>query len=59
MILIGALSLRSTGLSLDMLSDRAEREEEEEEEPLEPISRQAEKAAYRTGDEGGPLRDRP
>jgi uncharacterized protein (TIRG00374 family) len=61
MILIGALSLRTAGLSLDMLSDRAELEEDEEEEeegPLEPISRQAETAACRTGDGEDPLRDR-
>lgn len=59
MIVIGALSLRTAGLSLDMLSDRTELEEEEGERQLEPISRQAEIAVYRTGDEGGPVRDRP
>ena len=58
MIVGGALSLRTAGLSLDMLSDQAELEEEEEERPLEPISRQAEIAVYRTGDEGDPVRDR-
>jgi len=59
MILIGALCLRSAGLSLDMLRDRAGLEDEDEERAPEAISRQARTSAYQKEGEAGPRPDRP
>jgi non-ribosomal peptide synthetase component F len=52
MIIGGALCLRTAGLSPGYAQRPGGTGEEEEEEQRESISRQAEIAAYRTGDEG-------